>query len=209
MKRILRCILLIAVAALTYVAVAQTGAPTPTSALQILTPKNGETISNGFVTVQYELASPVSAASTPTFQLRLDNRDPVQTTDTQYTFTGVPAGTHTITVQVVDANNIPIPGVQNQVQFTVQPQTRTAPTSPSGQAKMAASTAAQLRLAATNPQNDSHSTAQQPANPSGTGDNGLPKTGSPLPLLSVIGMGVLVGGIASALRTRSRSSRAR
>ena len=209
MKRILRCILLIAIAALTYVAVAQTAAPTPTPALTILTPKNGETITNDFVTVQYELASPVSAASTPTFRLRLDNRDPVETTDTQYTFTGVPAGTHTVTVQVVDANNTPIPGVQNQVQFTVQPQARTAPTSPSRLAGMATSTAARLELAALNPQNDSQSTTQQPANPPARGDNGLPKTGSPLPLLSVIGMGVLVGGIASALRTRSRSSRAR
>ena len=207
MNRILRCILLIAIAALTCVGVAQTGAPVPAPALQILTPKNGETINNDFVTVQYELTSRVSAASTPTFQLRLDNRDPVQITDTQYTFTGVPAGTHTITVHVVDANNIPIPGVQNQVQFTVQPQGRTA--SPSGQPRMAASTAARLELAALNPQNDLHSTPPQPANAPAGSDNGLPKTGSALPLLSVIGMGVLVGGIASALRTRSRSSRAR
>lgn len=94
-----------------------------TAALQILGPQNGEKINTSFVTVQYELASPASASETPTFQLRLDNRDPVQTTDTQYTFTGVAPGTHTITIQVVDANNIPLPGVQNQVQFTVQPPT--------------------------------------------------------------------------------------
>ncbi len=209
MNRILRCMLFLAIAALTHVGVAQTGAPVPTPALQILTPKNGETINNDFVTVQYELASPVSAASTPTFQLRLDNHDPVQTIDTQYTFTGVPAGTHTISVQVVDANNTPIPGVRNQVQFTIQPQARTAPRSPSGQPGMAASTAARLELAALNLQSDLPSTPQQPANAPASGDNRLPKTGSALPLLSVIGMGVLVGGIASALRTRSRSSRTR
>jgi LPXTG-motif cell wall-anchored protein len=208
MKRILRCMLFLAIAALTHVGVAQTGAPVPAPALQILTPKNGETINNDFVMVQYELASPVSAASTPTFRLRLDNHDPVQTTDTQYTFTGVPAGTHTISIQVVDANNTPIPGVQNQVQFTIQPQARTAPTSPSGQPGMA-STAARLEPAALNSQNDLRSTPKQPANAPASGGNGLPKTGSSLPLLSVIGMGVLVGGIASALRTRSRSSRAR
>lgn len=34
------------------------------------------------------------------------------------------------------------------------------------------------------------------------GDNNLPSSGSSLPLLSVIGFGVLVGGIASALKTR-------
>jgi hypothetical protein len=175
-----------------------------------LTPKNGENISNNFVTVQYELSAPVSAASTPTFQLRLDNRDPVQATDTQYTFTGLAPGAHTITVHVVDANGTPLPGVQSQVQFVVQPQGRSAPTSPSGHARFAENSAARLELAALNSQNGSQSSSTpQAANPPAKGDNALPKSGSPLPLLSVIGMGVLVGGIASALRTRSRSSRAR
>lgn len=204
--RILRFVLLLGIAVLAYTAVAQTGAPTPTPALHILVPKNGESISTNFVTVQYELSTPVSAASTPTFQLRLDNRDPVQITDTKYTFTGLPAGTHTVTVQVVDANNTPLPGAQSQVQFTVQPQAQAAPTSPSGQGKMVEQPGARLELAALQ-QDTSQAPSQQAANPPAKGDNELPKSGSPLPLLSVIGMGVLVGGIASALRTRSRSSR--
>lgn len=42
--------------------------------------------------------------------------------------------------------------------------------------------------------------ASQNATPQG--ENNLPSSGSSLPLLSVIGFGVLVGGIASALKTR-------
>jgi LPXTG-motif cell wall-anchored protein len=207
--RILRFVVLVTIAVLAYIAVAQTGVPSVAPSLKILAPKNGESISTDFVTVQYELASPVSAASTPTFQLRLDNRDPVETSDTQHTFTGVPAGTHTISVQLVDANKIPIPGVQNQVQFTVQPQ-RNVPSSSPGRARVAGTSGVRLQLATMSSKESSGSqSVPQAANPSATGDKGLPNTGSPLPLLSVIGMGVLVGGVASALRTRSRSGRAR
>lgn len=126
LMRTISLLILILTAAL--VASAQTASLT--ASLQILAPKSGEKINNSFVTVQYELASPASASSMPTFQLRLDSLDPVQTTDTQYTFTGVPPGTHTITIQVVDANNTPLPGVQNQVQFTVQPPA--SPQTPAG-----------------------------------------------------------------------------
>lgn len=178
-------------------AAAQTAAPALTPALHILAPQNGENINNGFVTVQYELASSASAASTPTFQLRLDSRDPVQTTDTQYTFTGLPAGTHIITIEVVDANNTPLPGVQNQVQFTIQP------AAPQGAGALTQSSAVRLQAAAmTSQQPPNWRSAAEEANSTSQASRGeLPKSGSALPLISVIGMGVLVGGIASALRT--------
>jgi len=99
----------------------------PTASLQILSPKPGEGVSNDFVSVQYELASPTSASSTPTFVLRLDNSEPVQTTDTQYTFTGLTPGTHTVSIEVVDANGTPLPGVRGQIQFTIQPAPPPAP----------------------------------------------------------------------------------
>ncbi len=199
-------LLLVLLAALACIAVAQTAPPSPAPALHILAPKSGDKIDTNFITVSYELASPVSAASTPTFQLRLDSQDPVQTTDTRYTFTGIAPGAHTVSVRVVDANNTPIPGVQSQVQFTVLPPG--SPTSPGAPRSSAPSAGAQLRNAAMSSQDAGSQTA--PAQNQGKpGDEHLPKTGSPLPLLSVIGMGVLLGGIASALRTRHNSSRSR
>ena len=119
------CMIGILILVAAFAALAQTASPT--ASLQVLSPKNGEDISNSFVTVQYELASPASASSTPTFLLRLDNSDPVQTTDTQYTFSGLTAGTHTVMIQVVDANGTPLPGVQGQVQFAIQPAATPAP----------------------------------------------------------------------------------
>ena len=172
-----RFVVLIFVAVVACRVVAQT-APAPSfPAINVLTPKSGDVLKQDFVTVKYVLTSSVSAASTPTFQLRLDNQEPVETTDTQYTFTGVPPGTHTVTIQVVDANDTPLPGLRNQVQFTVAPASNATSNPPLG-------------------------SGAQTANASSRGD--LPKTGSPLPLLSVIGMGMLVGGLASALRTRNR-----
>jgi hypothetical protein len=139
-------------------AVAQTVAPAAAPALHIMTPRSGASISNNFVTVQYELTSPASASSTPTFQLRLDTRNPVQTSDTQHTFTGLPAGTHTIAIQVLDANNTPLPGVQNQVQFTAQP----APP-PQGAAGLAKSSGTHLKQASMTGQ-------QAPNRPSASGE---------------------------------------
>ena len=198
--------MLVLLAAVACIAIAQTAPPSPAPALHILTPKSGDKINTNFVAVSYELASPVSAASTPTFQLRLDNQDPVQTTDTQHTFTGIAPGTHTVSVQVVDANNTPLPGVQSQVQFTVLPPGN--PPAPASPRSSAPAARAQFRNAALSWQHAGPRTA--PAQTQGKpGDEHLPHTGSPLPLLSVIGMGVLLGGIASALRTRHNSSRSR
>lgn len=47
------------------------------------------------------------------------------------------------------------------------------------------------------------STFQKLAADPKTVDSDLPKAGSPLPLISVIGFGILVGGIVSAMKTRS------
>jgi hypothetical protein len=178
---------LFVLAVLVCAAMAQTSAGT---GLRILSPKSGEKISTNFVTVQYEAAAAATAASTPTFQIRLDSSDPVRTTDTQYTFTGLAAGTHTISVQVVDANGTPVGTVQNQVQFTVMPQQQDRGTQPTPRG--AESQPGRVVPAAM--KQSSEQNKQEP----------LPNSGSPLPVLSVIGMGVLLGGIASALRTRPR-----
>jgi len=164
-------------------------------AMRILSPKAGEKTTNSYVDVQYELSAPVSASGSPTFRLQLDGHDPVETTDTQYTFTGLTPGTHTVSIMAVDANGTPITGTQAQLQFSVvQDVPPPGPKSPGAQV----SNSGKLVNASYQAGNSA---------PQDGGDQKLPNSGSALPLLSVIGMGVLVGGIVSALRTRPSSSR--
>jgi len=158
-------------------------AAAPQNALSILKPTAGEKLRQNSITVSYALANPgASAAGSPNFQLRLDSQDPVTTTSTDYTFTGLAPGAHTVTVQLVDANGTPVPGTQAVVQFSVLRQT----TRTYGPQAIAAA----LRL------NPTDIRVQEPAS------QPIPSAGGALPLLSVIGFGVLLGGIASAMKTR-------
>jgi hypothetical protein len=91
-----------------------------TAALRIVSPRSGDQIDTDTVTIRYVLAPEVSANEVPAFNLLLDDGDPVQTNDSEYTF-GVMPGEHTVIVQVVDANGTPIVGAQDRVQFTVLP----------------------------------------------------------------------------------------
>src|SRR3954453_32348 len=104
------------------------GPTTPASAVNILAPKPGAKLTTNFVQVQYDIANASSASSSPTFRLRLDARDPVDTTDTSYTFTGLTPGAHTVSITVVDANGTPVSGSQSEIRFTVLPPA-TAPSS--------------------------------------------------------------------------------
>ncbi len=164
-------------------------------ALKILAPRNGEKISTSFVDVRYELLTPAVASGTPDFRVQLDADSPVHTTDTQHTFADVTPGRHTVTLEVVDANGTPIPGTRTEVQFEVVPSPGNPGNSPPGSASKAGPGGSLVNASQHEPQK--------------SGSEHLPNTGSSLPLLSVIGMGVLIGGIASALRTRHGDSRSR
>lgn len=155
--------------------------------LRVIAPRPGEKLRQNYVTVQIALMNAAaSAAGLPNYQIRLDNRDPVTTNSAEYTFTGVAPGEHTVEVQLVDANQTPVAGAHAVVTFvTVQP----SPTSSFGRPHGALMQAA-MRIQ-----------ADDDANPDDT-DRDLPSAGGALPLLSVIGFGVLLGGIASAMRTR-------
>lgn len=143
--------------------------------LRIVAPKAADKLAQTFVTVQYQAMTP-TAAGTPTYELRLDGRDPVQTTDTTYTFNGVTPGSHDLVVQIVDANGTPVAGTRSEVKFvTTNPPAGASPSGPG---------AALLQPSLPLPQSD------------------LPDGNGSLPLLSVIGFGILVGGVISALRTR-------
>jgi hypothetical protein len=161
------------------------------SNLRILAPGNGTKITTSFVEVRYELINPaMSGSPAPTFQLQLDGGDPVRTTDTSYTFTGLSPGTHTVMIQLVDANNTPVAGGTNVVQFIVlQTPVPKADLSP-GLMLNSATRLETIRASAL------------PVGSAAQGSESLPTSSSPLPLLSIVGFGVLLGGIVSALRSR-------
>jgi hypothetical protein len=162
--------------------------------LRVVTPKNGAKITTDFVDVRFELVNPgVSAASTPDFRLQLDSESPVDTDSTEYTFTGLVPGPHTITIQLVDANGTPIPGSNATVKFNIVSQ---AP--PTGTRLENHRPAAGLSLKAASVVDQQ----EFPPMEDHSGQNTPPDSRGALPLLSLIGFGVLAGGIVSALKTR-------
>ena len=174
-SRIFVLVLLLAVAAPFVTHYRAWARQVPTAAqpagLRIVSPKPGEKLAQTFVAVQYQTMGPTTAQ---TYELRLDARDPVQTTDTSYTFNGLTPGSHDLIVQMVDANGTPIMGTQSEVKFvTVNPPTGATPAGPGMSSGL----------------------------PPLPGPGQFPD--SSLPLLSVIGFGILVGGVISAMRTRS------
>jgi len=144
-----------------------------TSLVHITSPVANQKLGTNYVDVTYELVNPGVDGGSPNFQVQLDGRDPVSTEDTTYTFTGLTPGQHTVIVQLVDANGTPIPFGRSVVVFYVLP---------------------------------SASRRQDPRAPGLTANDsdlpGVAPASSALPLLSIIGFGVLLGGVASAMRTR-------
>lgn len=163
---------------------------TQQSSVSILKPKAGEKIRDNFITITYSLGNPsASAAGTPNFQLRMDAQDPVTTTQTEYSFSGLTPGAHTLVVQLVDANGTPVQGGNATVQFTVLRQATRLHGAQAIAAALRLDPGKDIRVSSTSP-----TTQQMPEN--------QPQQRGALPLLSVIGFGVLVGGIASAMKTR-------
>ena len=148
-------------------------ASTAATPVHIISPVSGEEMGKAYAVVQYQ-REPASATSNPTYELRLDARDPIQTNDTNYSFDGLAPGAHNLAVQVLDAKGAPVSGTRSEVHFTVA-------------ANAANTTPAQ--------------TSNFPPLPQPLA-NDLPNGNGSLPLLSIIGFGILVGGVISALRTR-------
>lgn len=154
------------------------------TAIRILAPKPGDKLAQTAVTVQFQLENPgLAAAGFPNFSIQLDGRDPVVTAQTRQNFTGLNAGPHVVVVQLVDANNTPIPGSRAETRFTVAP--------PAVQPQAAPPPGEQGNPAL--PQNDAAISDQ---------GEPLPAASTALPLLSLIGFGALLGGVLSAMRTR-------
>jgi hypothetical protein len=96
------------------------------SAVRILVPRSGQSLANNFVTLRFELVRPNPAGGENNFVVQLDGREPINTSGTEYTFTGMHPGPHTISVSEVDANGTPLPDARSEVQFNVKPPEGTA-----------------------------------------------------------------------------------
>ncbi|HVP52989.1 MAG TPA: hypothetical protein VMT05_12805 [Terriglobales bacterium] len=92
-----------------------------TRALHITSPANGAQVEGRLVMVQFELMPGISVNGIPKFRLQLDRQPPVLTSDNEYILNWLSPGWHTVTVWLLDANGTPIYGVQDQVQFNVEP----------------------------------------------------------------------------------------
>ncbi len=199
----------------------QAGGPmAQSSAIKILSPKAGEKVTSSALSVSYELLNDgITAAGSPTYRLQLDSRDPVETTGTDYSFSGLTPGKHVLTVEVVDANHTPIMGSQTQVQFTTaNPGSEATPQPPSTQQQgpQQNQQGQQPQQPSTQPQQQAQPQQQSPRAElvapslkkaslplpdSGKGGE-LPSAAGELPMLSMVGFGVLIGGVISAMRTR-------
>jgi hypothetical protein len=101
-------------------------------ALHILQPSAGQVLADNFVTVRFELLRPNPAGGDNNFVIQLDSRDPVKTSETEYTFTGMSPGQHIIAVTEVDANGTPMQDARAEVHFSVKSPAGAAPAAPSG-----------------------------------------------------------------------------
>jgi hypothetical protein len=91
------------------------------SAVRILHPRAGQALANSYVTIRFELVRPNPAGGDNNFVIQLDGREPVKTSQGEYTFTGMRPGQHIITVIEVDANGTPLPDSRAEVQFSIKP----------------------------------------------------------------------------------------
>jgi hypothetical protein len=163
----------------------QNTSPPQPSAVRILTPSAGEALATDYVNVKYELVQP-ALSDEPNFLVQLDAADPVQTSETSHTFSDLQPGVHTIRVTLVDANKSPVQGGAATVQFkTIRDGSRGA--LDDSREALAALTPPSVPI---------------PPELLANGDLNIPLSGSPLPLLSLIGFGLLIGGAAQTMRAR-------
>lgn len=165
------------------------------SPVRILTPTPGQTLPDNYVHLHFELAQPALSGE-PNFEVQLDSADPINMSDTDYTFPDLQPGSHTIRVTLVDANNTPVQGSSATVQFKVPAEQPAKGDEPKGAMQRRRPILASQTLAGAPP------ALPLPPELRNEGDPTLPLAGSPLPVLSLIGFGLLIGGAAQAMRAR-------
>ncbi len=155
--------------------------PSQAGGLRVNSPKANERLAQNFVHVQYQLVNRgADAATSPNFTVQLDGTDPITTNQTDYTFTGLTPGTHTVTVTLVDANGVPIANASVSTKFTVVDGTHT-----NGTPSSSLGSPVKLQIA---------------SNEMTTLSDGS----TPLPMLSLVGFAVLIGGICTAMRADNK-----
>jgi len=92
-----------------------------TSSVRILHPRSGQSLDNDFVTVRFELVRKNPGGGNNNFMIQLDAQDPINTSQSQCTFTSLRPGQHMIAVTEVDANGNSLRDARTEVQFSVQP----------------------------------------------------------------------------------------
>ena len=183
--------------------------PAPTSAaVRIRTPVADEKfIHTNSVKVRFDVIGPLPSAGKPNFLVQLDGDEPVHTSNMEQTFSDLASGSHSVSVQLAGDNNVPNSESRADVQFEIAPHPATsshrAATPVSAHAEAEALNVAPEQNAAQQPPQLSQVAVQQaPPAEIMSISSPLPSAGSALPLISVIGFGVLVSGIASAMKTR-------
>jgi hypothetical protein len=171
--------------------------------IRIVKPVAGQTLQADFVDVHFGVVQP-NPSDQNNFYIQLDGNDPVSLTTTEYNFTGLHPGAHTVMVTEIDANGTPVPGSRATVQFKVAPPQTPQPAG--GSTDNNTGTTSQPRemssvLDASVGPNPARAMLNSaiPEELSGKHE-GLPATGSSLPILSLVGFGVLVCGAIGAIR---------
>ena len=172
------------------------------SVVRIVSPQQGQKLQQNVVSVRYTFQPRQNAINPPRqiFQVQLDTRDPVQTEQAETTFTGLTPGSHTVAVQLVDANGVAVDGSRSQVQFSVMPQV----TPPGNTTQPQRSTPSQARL------HNQKDTALASMGLFLTdqmlpGDRSATQVySSAVPLVPILAIGALIGGLISARWTHSR-----
>jgi hypothetical protein len=155
--------------------------------IHIVSPAFGENLEGTSVSIRYDVSSTKRTSSRPTtFRIQMDSQPSVETTETAYTFDSVAPGPHDVTVELLDSRNRPLSSSLVKTSFvSAMPETNSTaelvvePMLPPSLQKVA------MFL-------------PQAAAPIDPGDGS-----AEMPLLSVIGLGVLVGGMVSAMKTRT------
>lgn len=140
------------------------------------------------VNLQFELL-PAALAGESKLMVQLDGEQTgtsLQGGNADYSFSDLRPGMHTARLIMMDARNQPLQGGIATVRFRVNPAAtqKPAPTAPQ-----------ELRGAEPGP-------PPIPPELRNDGDPGYPMKGSPLPLVSLIGFMLLIGGILPAMRPR-------
>jgi hypothetical protein len=159
------------------------------AAIRILAPVADQTLAGGSVALQYEVVRPLLRGE-PSFLVQIDDANPIKTSETSYTFSGLQAGTHSVNVTLLDVNQSPVQDGLATVQFNVPLASQLAHLENSRAVKR--HPAQTITGAAPS--------APIPPELRADGDINFPMAGSPLPLLSLIGFGLLIGGATQTMR---------